>query len=188
MHVGSRKNPNTVLLLQKGFVFAKKACEVQLSVDACEPIPFPTCLSIYLSFAVILEELTSLLLGLIRGRFCPFILQQRPQALQRQWPFPSRLHSGVEVAPQFTHSRPSASLTGQKIRSSRITQCICQGSCQYKFFQCATQLLYLLRSKYHAIIFKVYFCLSAASEHLGDKVTGESLLHCCRSWIIDAHR
>ena len=52
-------------------------------------------------------KLTIFLFGLTRGLLVPFILQYKPQALQRQCPFPSLLHKGVDVAAQFTHSRPS---------------------------------------------------------------------------------
>lgn len=67
--------------------------------------------------------LTRRLLGLISGRFCPFILQQRPHALHRQCPVPSLLHNGVDVAPQFTHSRPSANKHNAYTRINTKNSC-----------------------------------------------------------------
>lgn len=57
----------------------------------------------------------------------PFILWYKPHALHRQWPVPSRLQSGVDIAPQFTHSRPSAKSSNKSDqkgdRSHRYAKC-----------------------------------------------------------------
>lgn len=88
-----------------------------------------------------LKKCTNLRGCLTRGRFMPFILWQRPHALQRQWPVPSLLHSGVSIAPQLTHSLPSVKYsavrgsTGLQIESCVVRRVRKQGVAQLSAIQ-----------------------------------------------------
>ena len=104
----------------------KIACERCIFAEGCI---FIKCLENYLKTSSVIGKtvlglclqneniwLTIFLFGFTRGRLVPFILQQRPHALHKQWPLRSRRQSGVEVAAQFTHSRPSVERENSYLR------------------------------------------------------------------------